>query len=850
MALVGDMNYLTINGDTYEIADADARQELALKAPIASPVFTGTPTAPTPGGSAGDTEIATVKYVQDAVSGVGTGTVTSVGVSNATNGGLSVSGSPITTNGTITIGHSNVLTSAQTTQAVYPIKIDKNGHISSYGSAVTIPDVSGKIDTAGTGLSKSGTTLNHSNSVTAQTTQAVYPIKIDAQGHISDYGSAVNVPTKVSELQNDSGFTTNTGTVTSVQVQATSPVQSSTSTAQSTSLNTTISLADAYGDTKNPYGVKAATYVLAGPTSGSDAAPTFRALVASDIPDLSGTYSTTDEKLKWTASTSSNTYYPIASTSTATTSTANTLNGINYYQYYNTAGGYRRLVLGNSTAWKSSGGAYGTIRLYGSAATYYGDLVPGVLGTTSGDGHISANRTWTLPDNTGTLALTSDIPTVPTNVSSFTNDAGYTTNTGTVTSVTLKAGSGISLDIDDTAITTSGTRTISHSDTSSQSSSSNSGRTYIQSVTLDDYGHVTGLSTATETVTNTDTKLQVAAVTSGATYYPIVGTGTTAATRQYDSTGFVYDATTSTTGYARVTLGNSTAQSTSGSKYGQLRLYGTTAYATTLVSGSPTASRTITLPNATGTVALTSDIPTIPDSTENSETGISIANHSTGSVTGVQSATTSVRGVKTGTSSTTTASKASGSNSTVPTLGDPISIIGVQSSTTSVTGVQASTTTASKVTVGTSSTDYGVTAAGSGSFTSGAFNGGSGSFTATVTNHVLSFSHTHTAATHGADSHTHTAPTLGSKIPTVSASDVTVPIKATSATTVPIKATSATEIPNVTSVGSASTWSFTDVTVPIRADSDTTVPIKDASASTFVTSTTHTITDNGHTHSI
>ena len=69
----------------------------------------------------------------------GGGTVTSVGVANATNGGLSISGSPVTTSGTITIGHSNVLSSAQTTQAVYPIKIDKNGHISAYGSAVTIP---------------------------------------------------------------------------------------------------------------------------------------------------------------------------------------------------------------------------------------------------------------------------------------------------------------------------------------------------------------------------------------------------------------------------------------------------------------------------------------------------------------------------------------------------------------------------------------------------------------------------------------------------------------------------------------------------------------------------------------
>lgn len=76
------------------------------------------------------------------------------------------------------------------------------------------------------------------------------------------------------------------GTVTSVRVQATSPVSSSTSTAQTSTLNTTISLANAYGDTKNPYGTKTANYVLAGPMSGSAAAPSFRALVAADIPSI------------------------------------------------------------------------------------------------------------------------------------------------------------------------------------------------------------------------------------------------------------------------------------------------------------------------------------------------------------------------------------------------------------------------------------------------------------------------------------------------------------------------------------------------------------------------------------
>ena len=56
---------------------------------------------------------------------------------------------------------------------------------------------------AGTGLSLSGTTINHSNSVTAQTTQAVYPIKIDAQGHISAYGSAVSLGTASSHAHSD-----------------------------------------------------------------------------------------------------------------------------------------------------------------------------------------------------------------------------------------------------------------------------------------------------------------------------------------------------------------------------------------------------------------------------------------------------------------------------------------------------------------------------------------------------------------------------------------------------------------------------------------------------------------------
>jgi hypothetical protein len=68
------------------------------------------------------------------------------------------------------------------------------------------------------------------------------------------------------------------GTVTAVT--ATAPVVSSGGTAPD------ISLAAGYGDTQNPYAAKTANYVLAGPTTGAAAVPTFRALVAADIPAL------------------------------------------------------------------------------------------------------------------------------------------------------------------------------------------------------------------------------------------------------------------------------------------------------------------------------------------------------------------------------------------------------------------------------------------------------------------------------------------------------------------------------------------------------------------------------------
>ena len=60
-------------------------------------------------------------------------------------------------------------------------------------------------------------------------------------------------------------------------------------------------------------------------------------------------------------------------------------------------------------------------------------------------------------------------------------------------SVQINAGNGLT-----GGGTLEATRTISHADTSSQASMTTGGRTYINSITLDGYGHVTGLGTGTE----------------------------------------------------------------------------------------------------------------------------------------------------------------------------------------------------------------------------------------------------------------------------------------------------------------------------------------------------------------
>ena len=98
---------------------------------------------------------------------------------------------------------------------------------------------------------------------------------------ISANSTSTNLPTTAaveSRINAHSGVN-KVGTVTSVSSGT------GISVTGTTTVNPTINLANNYGDTKNPYASKTKKYFLAAPND-ADGVPTFRAIVASDIPTL------------------------------------------------------------------------------------------------------------------------------------------------------------------------------------------------------------------------------------------------------------------------------------------------------------------------------------------------------------------------------------------------------------------------------------------------------------------------------------------------------------------------------------------------------------------------------------
>jgi hypothetical protein len=104
---------------------------------------------------------------------------------------------------------------------------------------------------------------------------------ITAAGTLATVNSTTGSFTNASITVNGKGLVTaaSSGTAPVTSVTGTSPVASSGGTTPA------ISLTAGYGDTLNPYASKTANYFLAAP-NGASGVPTFRAVVAADIPTL------------------------------------------------------------------------------------------------------------------------------------------------------------------------------------------------------------------------------------------------------------------------------------------------------------------------------------------------------------------------------------------------------------------------------------------------------------------------------------------------------------------------------------------------------------------------------------
>jgi hypothetical protein len=196
--------------------------------------------------------------------GKGNGTVTSVS-GTGTVSGLSLSGT-VTTSGNLTLGG---------TLSVLP----SNFASQTANTFLAAPNGSAGVPTFRTLVAADIPTLNQNTTGTSANVTGIVAVANGGTGTATPSlvaGTNVTISgTWPNQTINSSGG--GGGGVTSVT--GTSPIASSGGTTPA------ISLAANYGDTQNPYASKTANFVLAAP-NGSAGVPTFRAVVAADIPTL------------------------------------------------------------------------------------------------------------------------------------------------------------------------------------------------------------------------------------------------------------------------------------------------------------------------------------------------------------------------------------------------------------------------------------------------------------------------------------------------------------------------------------------------------------------------------------
>ena len=251
------------------------------------------------------------------------------------------------------------------------------GRITSTGGTTPVLDLTSGVATAGTTGSAS----------------LIPVITIDTYGRVTSITTAANPQ----------------GTVTSVT--GTSPVVSSGGATPA------ISLATAYGDTLNPYASKTANFVLAAP-NGSAGVPTFRAVVAADIPTLNQNTSGSAASLSATLA--------IASGGTGQTTANTAFNALAPSQTSNS--GKYLTTDGSNTSWATvvSGASIS------NDTTTSTNLYPLFAAATSGvpTTIYTGNTKYLYKPSTGELTAPAHISSNGININSTTVSASYTIASG------------------------------------------------------------------------------------------------------------------------------------------------------------------------------------------------------------------------------------------------------------------------------------------------------------------------------------------------------------------------------------------------------------------------------------
>jgi hypothetical protein len=204
----------------------------------------------------------------------------------------------------------------------------------------------------------------------------------------------------------------------------------------------------------------------------------------------------------------------------------------------------------------------------------------------------TADRTITFPDATGTVALTTDISVTAASTTTFSNKS-ISLGSNTVTSTLAQLNTAIS---DADVATLAGTETLTNKTLTSPVINTPTG------ITKTDVGlaNLDNTSDANKPVsTATQTALDLKANLANPTF-----TGTVNAAALTLSGDLTVNGTTTTVNSTTVNVSNAFVFEGTANDF-----------ETTLTITDPTADRTITLPDSTGTVALTSDITVTPSST-------------------------------------------------------------------------------------------------------------------------------------------------------------------------------------------------------------------------------------------